>query len=93
MHDFFLDYDGHIQNTLNPWKAKQRGAFLYTVPRNPRNPKRYHEALGNVTPDDVYFVRREAIFEKRARLKAKTLARRRENNLKILRATEAESVT
>jgi putative transposase len=57
------------------------------------NSKRYHEALGNVTPDDVYFGRRESIFEKRARLKAKTLARRRTNNLKILRSTEAETVT
>lgn len=46
------------------------------------NSRRYHEALGNVTPDDVYFGRKEAILKKRQELKEATIARRRKYNQK-----------
>ena len=41
------------------------------------NTRRYHEALGNVTSDDVYFGRKENIIHKRVQLKQLTLARRK----------------
>jgi transposase InsO family protein len=60
-----------------PWEL-QRGVAGF-VPYY--NSERYHEALGNVTPDDVYFGRKEAILEKRRTLKAETLVKRYMINL------------
>jgi len=46
------------------------------LPRRPR----YHEALGNVAPDEVYYGRLERVLNRRLELKTKTLARRRREN-------------
>lgn len=47
------------------------------------NHRRYHEALDNVTPADVYFGRRDEILAQRKEAKRKTLQARREHNQRL----------
>ncbi len=47
------------------------------------NYKCYHEALGNVTPDDVYYGRSEQILMQRKEEKRRTLQVRLKHNRKL----------
>jgi hypothetical protein len=51
------------------------------------NNHRYHEALNNVTPADVYYGRDFQILERREKIKQKTMLLRRKQN-HILRVAE-----
>ena len=56
------------------------------------NCSRYHEGIGNVTPDDVYYGRRKTIQQKRTELKVKSMLERKEFNGRIV-TTGAETVS
>ena len=55
------------------------------------NYRRYHKALGNVTPSDVLRGRREEILQRRKEVKAKTIERRRQRNRAIRELTRPQS--
>jgi putative transposase len=55
------------------------------------NARRYHQAMGNVTPDDVYYSRREAILAKRSELKKKTILERKQCNTTMTNGAEIVS--
>lgn len=46
------------------------------------NHHRYHESLDNEPPADVFFGRQQQVLSRRERIKERTLARRRAENLK-----------
>ena len=47
------------------------------------NHRRYHEALQNVTPADMFHGRQATILARRARIKQRTLQRRKRENLHV----------
>ncbi len=77
--------DGKIERFHETLKAPMN-LLVYTSPDELRrtmqdfieyyNHRRYHEAIGNVTPVDVYYGRREEILRGRAEQKQRTIEQR-----------------
>jgi transposase InsO family protein len=53
------------------------------------NYRRYHEALGNVTPADALYGRREEIQERRKKVQIQTINRRRDYNQSLRELVDA----
>ena len=66
-----------LENYFFPWEleAALRDFVAYC------NHERYHELLDNVTPADVYFGRQYAVLSERAKIKRRTMQRRKREYL------------
>jgi transposase InsO family protein len=67
----------NLQKYYMPWELEQEIERFIDYYNN----KRYHEALDNVTPSDVYYGRHREIVTRRERLKKQTLKARKWYNL------------
>jgi transposase InsO family protein len=67
-----------LDNYYSPWELERAiGRFVEHY-----NHRRYHESLENVTPADVFYGRRQEILTRREKIKRRTMARRRRENLR-----------
>ena len=55
------------------------------------NYRRYHKALGNVTPSDVLRGRREDILRRRREVQGQTIQRRRQHNRALMELARPQS--
>ena len=62
-----------LENHSSPWELERALARFVEY----SNHERLHEAIGNVTPDDMYHGRQRAILSRREKIKRLTLERRK----------------
>ena len=68
-----------LRNYYYPWELEQAiEAFVEYY-----NHERYHEALDNLTPADVYSGKSEEVLSRREKIKQQTLHKRRQFNLQM----------
>ena len=67
-----------LENHYSPWELERAVARFVDF----YNHERLHEAIGNVTPDDMYHGRQREIFTHREKIKRLTLQRRKKENLR-----------
>ena len=67
-----------LENHYSPWELERALARFVEY----YNHERLHEAIGNVTPDDMYHGRQRAILNRREKIKRLTLERRKKENLR-----------
>ena len=67
-----------LENYYSPWELERALARFVEY----YNHERLHEAIGNVTPDDMYHGRQRAILSRREKIKRLTLERRKKENLR-----------
>jgi len=70
-----------LRNYYYPWELEQAiAAFVEYY-----NHQRYHEALDNLVPADVYFGREKEVLSKREQIKEMTFSERRAHHLNTMR--------
>ena len=67
-----------LENYYSPWELERAIARFVDY----YNQERLHEAIGNVTPDDMYHGRQCEIITRREKIKRLTLQRRKKENLR-----------